>query len=160
MLFMQFDYFLQPRSSPFHIHAYTQPYILQHYSGYNLMDISSCLLDLHRTFTMAPKRSQKTIRQKYFSQKWVTYIYPRYMSMFKIVTTEPQFFLQILCPSYIPDCIIVPFTIRFMKVSTLKPPKALPCWLFKLSLHYFLMFFYTQSQQRCSLKFILFSETL
>ena len=69
MLFMQFDYFLQPLLLSFHIHAYTQPYILQHYSGYNLMDISSCLLDLHRTFTMAPKRSQKTIRRKYFSQK-------------------------------------------------------------------------------------------
>ena len=56
-----------PLSSPLHIHM--QPSILQHYSGYNLMNISSCLRDLHRTFAMAPRWSQKAIRQKYSSQR-------------------------------------------------------------------------------------------
>ena len=59
------------------IHTRTQPPILQHYSGYSVMDIGNCLQDLHRTFAMAPKHSQQAIRQKYSSQKWGMYKYIR-----------------------------------------------------------------------------------
>ena len=45
----------------------SQPRTLEHYSGYSVFDIGSCVQDLHRTLALAPQHAQQAIRHKYSS---------------------------------------------------------------------------------------------